>query len=140
MKQIDVSDETYDRLRFAAQVFGVSITEVVERMVQPHRATGAESASPEPPEAAEQAQQAQQVPVHVVYQNTRIQGLFEPDTNLLKITTGDLAGHTYSSPSAAAIAVVEKMNPGRAFPQTNGRTFWVVDSTGKTLRSILGKR
>ncbi|WP_433316910.1 DUF4357 domain-containing protein [Micromonospora chersina] len=137
MKQIDVSDETYDRLRFAAQVFGVSITEVVERMVQPHRAAGAESASPEPPEAAEQARQ---VPVHVVYQNTRVQGLFEPDTNLLKITTGDLAGRTYSSPSSAAIAVVEKMNPGRAFPQTNGRTFWVVDSTGKTLRSILGKR
>ncbi|WP_189194125.1 DUF4357 domain-containing protein [Micromonospora fulviviridis] len=137
MKQIDVYDDTYDRLRFAAKVFGVSIAEVVERMVQTHDGPQVGAVKPEQPAPPTQTHE---VPVHVVYQNIRIQGLFEPDTNLLRITTGDLAGRTYSSPSAAAIAVVEKMNPGRAFPQTNGRTFWVVDSTGKTLRSILGKR
>jgi hypothetical protein len=140
MKQIEVADGTYERLAFAAKVFGVSVGEVVARLVD---------APDEPQSATDGNHQAQvidsddhedRVAVHVVYQGSRIQGIFDRTTNQLGITSGPLAGRTYPSPSAAAIAVVESVNPGRAFPQTNGRTFWIIDSTGRNLRSVIGRR
>ncbi len=39
MKQVEVADETYDRLVFAAKVFGVPVAEVVDRLMNAGRAT-----------------------------------------------------------------------------------------------------
>ncbi|MFD0583063.1 hypothetical protein [Dactylosporangium darangshiense] len=81
-----------------------------------------------------------EVRVHVVYKKTRVDGVFNKANHELRITSGPLVGRTFSSPSNAAIAVVEHLNPTREHPSTNGRTFWIVTATGRTLRSIIGQR
>ncbi|GII23650.1 hypothetical protein [Planosporangium mesophilum] len=140
MKQVEVSDETYERLAFAAKVFGVAVGDVVARLVEAPTEPAQEPASPPRATPASADDEPDQVAVHVVYQGKRISGRFDRTTHQLRITSGPLTGKTYPSASAAAIAVVQSVNPARAFPQTNGRTFWIVDSTGKTLRALIGPR
>lgn len=140
MKNIEVRDDTYAQLAFAARVFGVDIAEVVARLVDTSLArtedTQADSTAPAaPPTTAER-----EIRIHVIYQGQRVTALFHESTRQVKITSGSLNGRTFSSPSAAAIAVVETTNPGRNSPQTNGRLFWTIDTTGKPLRSIMGQR
>lgn len=141
MRQIEISDEAYERLTFAARVFGVSVGDVVTRLVeamdgpQPSSNNTSSSAG-----TAEEPDDQEDVHVHVVYQGHHVRGVFERSTKRLRITSGPLADRIYPSPSAAAIAVVESVNPDRARPETNGRTFWIIDKTGKTLRSIIGRR
>jgi hypothetical protein len=89
---------------------------------------------PHPPALTEE------VEVHAVYRGHRISGVFEPDTRCLQITSGRLAGQRFTSPSRAAIAVVEDLNPERRHANTNGRTFWLMTASGKTLHYILGRR
>jgi hypothetical protein len=136
---IEVNDETYQQLAFAARVFGVDIAEVVARlMVNMAEATDASETKPETGEQVVPGEE--EVRVHAVYQSRRVTGVFQRSTNQLRVTSEPLANRLFSSPSAAAVAVVEKLNPGREFPHTNGRTFWIVDNTGRTLRSIIGRR
>ncbi|WIY05507.1 hypothetical protein QRX60_17260 [Amycolatopsis mongoliensis] len=40
-----------------------------------------------------------------------IEATFNPDTKRVAITTGELAGRSYKSPSGAAIGVVQALNP-----------------------------
>lgn len=135
MRQIQVEDDTYDRLSFAANVFGVTVSDVVTRLVRAMDGlSGRVDNDPGQPDASNE------VTVHVVYQGQRVEGVFDQVTNRLQITSGKLSGENFSSPSAAAIAVVEALNPGRTNPQTNGRTFWIIDRTGRPLRSIMGRR
>lgn len=136
MPTIEVDQQTYDRLSFGARMAHCTIGEVLARLLDeavrgeaaPDASTGARAVLDDP------------VPVYGVYHRHRIEGTFLPLSGELKITTGPLAGKTYSSPSAAAIAVVDHFNPDRAYKNTNGRTFWVSKSSGKSLRSILGRR
>jgi hypothetical protein len=69
-----------------------------------------------------------------------IEAVFDRSTNTVTVTSGELAGKSYTSPSSAAIAVVEALNPGREAANTNGRLFWLVKSTGQPLRSVIGQR
>jgi negative regulator of replication initiation len=137
MRIVEVPDETYERLDFAARVFGVSPGDVVVRLVHAmdRPDTPADSAAVDGTTASQD-----EVKVHVVYQGRRVSGVFQRSTKQVRVTSDLLAGRSYPSPSAAAIAVVESINPGRTHPNTNGRTFWIIDDTGKALRSIMGQR
>jgi hypothetical protein len=138
MPTIDVEDETYEQLAFAARVFGVSIAEVVARLVHGMQTAAEPTAKRTPPPVSPENED--DVAIHAVYQNRRITGFFRQSTAEVRITSDPLVGRIYSSASAAAVAVVEKINPGRAYPHTNGRTFWIVDKTNRNLRSLIGRR
>lgn len=75
------------------------------------------------------------IPVHVEYQGTRVEALFEPESETLRIVSAPLDGQSYGSPSGAAIAVVRELNPSVS-PNRNGWDFWRVSATGEPLASI----
>jgi hypothetical protein len=141
MPIVDLDDGTYGRFEFAARLFDVPIREAVKRLADKlveqdpdADTTSSHEAVLHPPT------QANDVEVHAVYRGHRISGVFEPDTRCLEITSGRLAGQRFTSPSRAAIAVVEEFNPDRRHANTNGRTFWLMTGSGKTLHYILGRR
>jgi hypothetical protein len=160
MAELDQS--TYDRLAFAARVSGLSIGQIVKRLVddsqgapavEPRSATGPSStgaANFEPPSTSSEGDRlampntskslTAEVPVYANYLGRRIEGVYLPNSNEIRVTSGPMAGRLYPSPSSAAIAVVEALNPGREHSNTNGRTFWNVGDTGQPLRSIIGRR
>ena len=81
----------------------------------------------------------EQVPVHAVYADQRVDGLFDRRTKRLRITSGELADRTYRTPSGAAVAVVGVHNRS-VNPNRNGWSFWVINETGDLLRTLRGAR
>jgi hypothetical protein len=149
MRTIEVRNDTYEQLAFAARVFGVDVAEVVARLVGAMPSAEVAQADPGADSGDQPStngrlrsgpDEEEEVKIHAVYQGRRISAVFMRSTAQVRVTSEPLAGRCFSSPSAAAVAVVGKLNPGREFPHTNGRTFWVIDATGKNLRSIVGRR
>src|SRR4051812_6864327 len=129
MRQLSVDEETYDMLAFAARISGTSVQEIVTRLVREHTCGSGPEAGSVVSQRGEEAaagslDPAREAAVYVVYRGRRVEGVFDIRTGQLRITTDPLPGRTFNSSSAAAIAVVEKLNPGREHPNTNGRTFW----------------
>jgi hypothetical protein len=127
--EITVDVETYDLLRVAANAAGVSISEVVRRGVAALRG------DPPPPDP----DPWEEVPVYATYRGLRFDGLFVAATARLVVTTGELAGQAFSSPSAAAGAVVALVNPGRD-ARTNGWRLWRLAATGDYLDVLRSRR
>jgi hypothetical protein len=122
MPTVDVKDSTYDRLRFAARVAGISISELIDRLTL--SSDPAPSAGPASP--AEAVPRTGEVEVYVVYRGERVDGLLDLETERLRITRGPerLAGRSFKSPTQAAVETVKVVNPGRERPETNGWRFW----------------
>lgn len=127
MKQLDVADDVYEQVTLLERAWATSASEVVRRLLIEFR--GAEDRS------ASAKSATPQVAVHAVYERTRTDGLYDPVTQALTITTGALAGKTFGKPSGAAVALVGAQSPG-VNPNRNGWSFWVVSETGKRLQSI----
>jgi hypothetical protein len=75
------------------------------------------------------------VPIYAYYNGLRIEATFNRGTRQVTILSGALAGQTFRSPSGAAVAVVNSVNP-HIHPARNGWSFWMVESTSKTLQSL----
>ncbi|SDZ29848.1 hypothetical protein SAMN05421684_4283 [Asanoa ishikariensis] len=118
----------------------MTVPELISHLTTTFDGKQATPPPPPPPTLPNVLEEDEEVAVHVIYKKTRVDGIFNKANHELRITKGPLAGRTFSSPSNAAIAVVEKLNPAREFSNTNGRTFWLVTATGRTLRSIIGQR
>ena len=81
------------------------------------------------------------IDIHKVYKGHRIEGTFNRETLEVVITSGPLANRGFPSPTAAAVAVVLHFSGDvRESPNTNGRLFWKVTETGRSLRSLIGER
>lgn len=129
MPEIVVDAQTYDLLRIAANTAGVPISEIVRRGVS--ALLGEEPpADPDPWE---------EVPVYAEYRGRRFDGLFVAATARLVVTTGELAGQAFNSPSAAAGAVLAVVNPDRD-ARTNGWRLWKVAATGDYLDVLRTRR
>ncbi|MFJ8136047.1 hypothetical protein [Streptomyces sp. NPDC096013] len=124
MPAIELDERTYGKVVFAARVMGCAPSEVVRRLVESW--SNAEEADGEP----------QDVRVHAVYRGARVIGLFDPATRALTVTEGPAAGQVYTSPSAAAMAVIQAVNPDRTSPHANGWSFWRVTRSGEELKSL----
>lgn len=124
MAAIELDEQTHGKVIFAARVMGCTPSELVRRLVESW------STAEEPAEGEQGS-----VRVHAVYRGNRSEGLFDPATRTLSITTGPGAGTVYPSPSAAAIAVVSAVNPERN-PNTNGWLFWRVTHSGEELKTL----
>jgi hypothetical protein len=134
LPKIEISSETFARLKFAARISGCTEGEIVDRLVgdegAPQKAPTAREPRPEP--------RPREVAVHVVYRGERVEGFFDPVTTIVRIASGPtrLENRAFRSPSQAAIEVVQTLNPTRERPETNGWKFWVVTETGRTIQSI----
>jgi hypothetical protein len=123
MKTIDVDDETHSKVVFAARLMNCSPSEVIRRLVVSW-STAEESGGPQ-----------EGVAVHAIYRSQRVEGVFDPAARTLTVTSGPHAGTSYPSPSAAAMAVIQALNPDRS-PNANGWTFWRVTRSGEELKSL----
>lgn len=126
MPQIEVDEETYRNLAFAARVAGIEVGEVVARLVALPR----EPSTPEPV-GGEPAS----VPVHADYDGRRTRANFTPGPGRIEILSGPLAGSVYRTPSEAARAVVSEQRP-EVNPQRNGWTFWIETATGAPIQGL----
>lgn len=137
MTAIEVDQETATVLSSMARALGIPVGQLVRRLVGLSSPTTVSATSMPNTSRRESAHAASLTPGHVkvfaLYRNQRISGRFEPSTGLTWIDDGRLQGKRYSSPSAAANAVVEDLNPDRRFPNTNGRMFWRVEDSEKPL-------
>ena len=128
MRQIDVDEQTFEVIRLAALVAGVSEAEVVARAVRAMpKGRGDVPTVPVDPWS--------DVEIYAVYQGRRVEAKFLPATRRVTMTSGPLAGRSFRTPSTAAAAVVADVNPDRGSP-TNGWRFWRVVATNAHLDSI----
>lgn len=126
---IDLDEETFAMVRFAAEVSGLTPAEVVARAVRRYsEVRGEESADPWHP-----------VDVHAEYEGHRVEGKYLPATRRLTVVTPPLAGAAFRSPSAAARAVVTAFKPSRANSPTNGWKFWRISETNERLDALRGE-
>lgn len=125
MQQITVSDAAYEQLTLLARAWAISVGDVVDRLLRDFRGT----------EAATGSSRAQQVAVHAIYAGVRTEGMYDRVSQSLTITSGSLAGKTFSKPSGAAVALVAALRPG-VHPNRNGWSFWVDSSSGKRLQAM----
>jgi len=123
MSAIELDDQTYGKVLFAARLMGCSPAEVIRRLVDSWST------------AEDSGDQSEHVAVHAVYRGRRAEGAFDPATRTLTVTSGPGEGTSYSSPSAAAMAVIQALNPDRS-PNANGWTFWRVTSSGEDLKAL----
>lgn len=128
MATIELDDETYQLVLFAARLFGVSESEVVARAVRALSQPDAVTA-PAPDLWVP-------VPLYGEYEGHRVEAEYVRATRRLTVTTPPLAGQTFSTPSAAATAVIGALKPARASAQTNGWKFWRIAATHQRLETL----
>jgi hypothetical protein len=131
---ISVTDETLRRLEFAAKVAGVTVSDVIERLVN----EWSQADAPEP--SASVGAERPRLKVHAHYRGARVAGSFDPVSNELLVEEGPGSGKRYPSPSAAATAVTVAVNPERRHPNTNGRNFWTASEERVPLGTWLSRR
>ena len=129
MKSIEVSDQAYDKISFAAAIAGISIAVTVDRMVD--RATAVPTTSSRGHGAVADPDE---IAVSVTYRGQHVEGFLNPKTERLRVTDAPIAElvRTYRTPSQAAVETVKALNPARQHPATNGWRFWV-DSQGQLI-------
>lgn len=129
---IEVDEQTYRSLEFAARMSGCTAGDVVARLV-------AEASMPTPAkEESEQLEGARGAAVYADYEGHRTQGRYDPRTTRIDIMSGPLTGQSFKTPTGAARAVVAHYKPGVS-PNRNGWSFWMLDDgSGRFLQSIRG--
>jgi hypothetical protein len=125
MQQLTVTDAVHEQVMLLARAWAISASDVVDRLLRDFRSTETEAASVK----------AQQVAVHAIYAGRRTEGMYDRASQALTVTTGPLAGKTFSKPSGAAVALVAALRPG-VHPNRNGWSFWVESSSGKRLQAL----
>ncbi|WP_370943971.1 DUF4357 domain-containing protein [Amycolatopsis sp. cg5] len=112
MPDVAVSPEGHKRIRLLARAWSISEGEVISRLLDQfqHGAPGSEST----------------VEIFGIYQETRVEAVYHTASERVDVTTGELAGQSFKSPSGAACAVVAALNPDIA-PNRNGWTFWFTE-------------
>ncbi|MEU6604951.1 hypothetical protein ABZ922_07770 [Streptomyces shenzhenensis] len=129
---IDVDEQTYRSIEFAARMGNTTAGEVVARLVR------TASVPPSGSTATSQgdAESDCKVGVYVDYEGHRTRGSYDRDTKRIDITSGPLAGQSFKTPTGAARAVVAHYKPD-VNPNRNGWSFWVLDDgSGEFLQAI----
>ena len=125
---IEVDEQTYRSIEFAARMGSTTAGEVVARLVR--------SASVPDATSKEDAEGESEVGVYVDYEGHRTRGSYDRDTKRIDITSGPLAGQSFKTPTGAARAVVAHYKPD-VNPNRNGWSFWLLDDgSGGLLQTI----
>ncbi|MFE4689391.1 hypothetical protein ACFRH6_04965 [Streptomyces sp. NPDC056749] len=125
---IEVDEQTYRSIEFAARMGSTTAGEVVARLVRTASAPVATS--------KEDTEGEGKVGVYVDYEGHRTRGSYDRDTKRIDITSGPLAGQSFKTPTGAARAVVAYYKPD-VNPNRNGWSFWLLDDgSGGLLQTI----
>ncbi len=125
MKLIEVDDTTFRSLALAARARNVTIGEIVAWLVR--------EVSLKVEDRPVSLHTNEEVRVYVRYHGERVEGRFDPVKKRLTLTSGPLAGKSFNSPSAAAVAVVSALNQNRERPNTDGWRFWRIADTNEPI-------
>ncbi|MHA3838145.1 hypothetical protein ACXR8F_20705 [Terrabacter sp. AAH1] len=158
MASVTVDSSTYEKLRFSAALMGCSPGEVVAMLVSrldqeaprsnvpearhtpaAQRARMAPQAST-PPEQSSVVRETKWIPVYRVFKGQTFEAEFNPASLEVRITSAPWSGKVFSSPTAAAEAVVSHVPGKRETVNTNGRKFWRLRSGDGDLRTVVGQR
>lgn len=127
MKDIRVSDQDYHATVTLAEAWGVDPAEVYARALR-----GLLTAvKPQKP-------LRKSVRIHGTYKMIRTEGEFYPDDQSVKVSSGQLAGKVFTSPSQSASAVVAAISPDVTASRNGWTQFWKVSETGEHLDSLRG--
>jgi hypothetical protein len=125
----EINSANYQKLALAAKGAGVSIDEMLERILNVWLAQ-------DEGQDARRGPDGDRIPVYAIYRSTRVEALFDPKTEGMTGTSAPIEGTKFGSPSGAARAVVEALNP-EVNSNRSGPRFWRVAATGKELAAIL---
>jgi hypothetical protein len=148
MKTIQIDDRSYDRLvvaeRLTEQTVGEVVAKLLDRLtVEPAVDSQATTHRKVPMRvrAAQPLPDDPEVKVFKVFKGNRVDGVFNVRTHELRVTTPPWSNKAFSSPTAAAVAVVDHFaGEARETNNTNGRKFWKLSATGESLLSLIGAR
>jgi hypothetical protein len=128
---IEIDEQTYRSIEFAARMGDTTAGEVVARLVR----TMSVPPAPAAPESGD-GKAKRNVGVYVDYEGHRTRGNYDRETKRIDITAGPLAGQSFKTPTGAARAVVEHYKP-EVNPNRNGWSFWLLDDgSGADLQTI----
>jgi hypothetical protein len=127
---VEVDEQTYRSLEFAARVSNITPSEVVARLV-----AAASTPAPALGEAAG-PHSSEGVAVYADYEGHRTRAIYDRDTTRVDVTSGPLEGRSFKTPTGAARAVVAYYKPSVS-PNRNGWWFWTLDDgSGRRLQVI----
>lgn len=125
MSHVVLDRDTYEQVRLLGAAWEVSESEAVARLVRMFpKSKDPDTADVEPG-----------VAIHAVYAETRVEGIYDPRTQAVTITTDPLEGERFKSPTGAARAVVSTLRP-TVSPHRNGWGFWTITDTDRALQTI----
>lgn len=125
---ITLTDQTAQRLRLLEGAWDTDSDGAVNRLID--RLSRVSAEGPRVP-----GDVGNSVAVYAVYEGRRVDGTYDAKAKTLTVTSSPCDGQSFKSPSGAAIAVVQALNPS-VNPNRNGWSFWTVVDTGRTLQSI----
>ena len=124
MATINIDDDTHQRLQLAAHVAGITVAEVIRKLAHEHQTADEARSAPD------------WQPIYSNYLGRETAAEFHPGSTAIRITSGQLKGQEFPTPSAAAIEVVKNANPERAEPHAKGWRFWKVTGTRRNIDSV----
>lgn len=125
---IEVDEQTYRAVEFAARMSNTTAGEVVARLV-------AEASMPQAPTAIGGLERGATVAVYADYEGHRTHGRYDCQTKRIDILSGPLTGRSFKTPTGAARAVVTHYKPD-VNPNRNGWSFWVLEDGSGPLWKI----
>jgi hypothetical protein len=128
VRSVDIDDETYELISFAARAAGVTPAAIIARALAELRTAPTSQHAP--------AGEFTERPIYALYRGEEITAVYLPATRRVAIRSGSLAGRVFRTPSAAASAVVAALNPGREMSRINGLRFWRDAVTGGRLDTL----
>lgn len=121
---MEIAETTHNQVALLARAWGVSESEAVQRLVEHFQ----HSTTPK------RSDRGGTINVHALYEGVRIEGLYDPATESVTVTSGPAQGR-HKSPSGAAAAVLRAQNP-KVSASRNGWSFWIITETGSRLQTI----
>jgi hypothetical protein len=129
MPTLTVSIRTHDRITDLARAWGISDDAVIIRLIESWKAAGTATGDGH-------------IPVHAIYRGQRAEGVYNPDSGRIDLTSGPATG-TDLKPSPAAGEVIRAVQAGRGYTvrgSRNGWQFWLITATGEALQTIRPRR
>jgi hypothetical protein len=135
MGYIEISDRTYRELLSVAVAWHTTVTGALARLVTEFAGTFEPDDAASTPDTLPSEAVASPVAVFARHAGTRTKATFTPRTRAVAITSGPLAGQSFTTPTAAMCAVIAQRGSARRGPG-NGWRFWIVTATGQPIHSL----
>jgi hypothetical protein len=125
LSNLEVAESTAEQIKLLQRAWNASADQVLRRLLDAFMNT----------EPMPRGEAVHEVRVRCLYEGVWTEGVFEPSSERLLITSGPLKGRQFRSPSGAAAAIVRDLKPG-VQPNRNGWTFWTVADSGNLLQTV----